>query len=79
MTKITSPVIHLECKPTGRITYHQLAQLITQMSDEQKDMDVTIEEPYPQGDVECFAGELAICGPDHLSLDDYHPVIRYLD
>jgi hypothetical protein len=66
---------HLECSPTGRITYRQLRDKLNQMSEEQLDMDVTIEIAW---DDECFAGELTICGPEHGSLDDFHPTIRTL-
>jgi len=67
---------HLECPPTGRITYRTLRYLLSQMSEFQLDCDVTIEDPFE--DPECFAGELTICGSEHDSLDDFHPTIRYL-
>jgi len=66
----------LECAPTGRITYKELGELIQQMDEEQQMMDVTIEENYNTDENECFAGEFIICGQDHDSLDDFHPVIR---
>lgn len=69
---------HLECSPTGRITYRKLRDLLNQMSEEQLDMDVTIELPWDHGEDECIAGELTICGPTHEVLDDFHPTIRAL-
>ena len=70
---------HLECNPTGRITYRTLRYLLNQMSEFQLDCDVTIEDPlHYVDDPECFAGELTICGSEHSSLDDFHPTIRYL-
>jgi len=66
---------NLECPPTGRITYRKLRELLNQMSEEQLDMDVTIEIAWED---ECIAGELTICGVDHGVLDDYHPTIRTL-
>lgn len=66
----------LDCSPTGRLTYRQLAHYILDMDDDQLDFDVTVED----GDEdECYAAELRICGSDHHtgngSLDEFHPVI----
>lgn len=61
----------------GQITYRTLAGLIACMTDEQKDTYVTVEI-YDGQDTECFSGKLLICGDNHDSLDDYHPVI-YVD
>ena len=55
-----------------RITYRTLAALINKMSEEQKDMDVTVEN---RDEGECFAGELLISEDD--SLDENHPVIYF--
>ena len=57
--------------PTGRLTWRALAQVIDVMDEFQKDTDVTILA----SEDECFAGELII---GHDSLDDNHPVIKYL-
>jgi hypothetical protein len=64
-----------ECPPTGRLTYRQLLEKLKCFSDEQLDSDVTVEDPF---DNECYAGELKICGEDHDSLDDFHPVISII-
>ena len=60
-----------------RITWRQLGSLIAQMNEYQKDMDVTAEV-FDGQDTECFAGTLRICGNEHDSLEDGHPVI-YVD
>ena len=59
-----------------RITYRTLAKLIDQMSEEQKDSDLTIEDCIQQ---ECFAATLRIAGENHDSLEDGHPVIYLLN
>jgi|SRR5690606_9162538 len=66
---------HLIIDPTGRLTYRELGKLINQMSEEQLEMDVIIEDPWEN---ESFAGELTICGPEHEVLDDFHPTIRMI-
>lgn len=57
-----------------RITYRTLGRLIANMTDDQKDSDVTLElvdgETY-----ECFPAHLRIVGENHDSLDEGHPVI----
>jgi hypothetical protein len=55
-----------------RYTYRTLAALINLMSDEQKDCDVTVENPFEE---ECYAAHLRIAGTQHDSLDENHPVI----
>lgn len=62
----------LDCAPTGRLTYAALRDLINQMSDDQLAMDVTVEDADED---ECYAAELRICGHEHDSLDEFHPVI----
>ena len=58
-----------------KITYRTLAKLIERMSEYQKDADVTIElSEYS----ECYPASLRICGENHDSLNDSHPVI-YVD
>jgi hypothetical protein len=54
-----------------RITYRTLAAAIQQMTAEQQDCDVT----YEDYEGECRAVTLRICGENHDSLDDYHPVL----
>lgn len=61
-----------------RITYRTLAALIGRMDDEQKDSDVTMELVTEQGS-ECYPAELRICGENHDSLDDGHPVLMEID
>jgi len=67
-----------ETAPTGKLTYRQLAEHIAKFDDEQKDMNVTIEQDYnDEGNSECFLGELRICSSEHHCLDDFHPVIYF--
>ena len=70
------PKPNFSCKPTGRITYKELYDKIGEFSDEQLLMDVTVEDMYAN---ECYAAELRITSDEHLSLDDYHPVLYFGD
>lgn len=58
-----------------RITYKTLGELISRMSEEQQQCEVTVElagEYYN----ECFSAELQIAGDAHEGgLDDDHPII----
>lgn len=55
------------------MTYRELLERLSSLSDEQLNCTVTIEDPYQD---ECFpAAELRICGEDHDSLDEDHPII----
>lgn len=53
-------------------TWEQLEQAIALMSPEQKAANITIELEFQD---ECYPAELRVCGPDHQTLDDGHPVI----
>lgn len=57
-----------------RITYRTLWTLIGLMNKQQLDSDVTVEIFNGEGR-ECFCAELRICGSNHESLDDGHPVL----
>jgi hypothetical protein len=54
--------------------YRELLEKLKQLSDEQLNCDVTVEDNC---ECECYPGELDICGPNHDSLDEDHPVIRF--
>ena len=54
------------------MTYRELLERLSSLSDEQLNCTVTIEDPYED---ECFPAKLRICGEDHSSLDEDHPVI----
>jgi hypothetical protein len=54
------------------MTYRELLERLSSLSDEQLNCNVTVEDPYED---ECFPAELRICGEDHSSLDEDHPVI----
>jgi len=72
--------LHFECIPTGRITYKQLHFLIGQFSEEQLEMDVTVEDKWSEMlGGKCQAAGLRICAKEHSSLDDYHPVLYFGD
>ena len=52
--------------------YHELLNELKKLSEEQLKMDVTVEDAYEE---ECYPAELRVCGENHDSLDDGHPVI----
>ena len=54
------------------MTYGELLAELKKLGPVQLDMTVTVEDAYED---ECRAAELRICGENHDSLDDYHPVI----
>lgn len=56
------------------MTYRQLMEEISRMTDEQKDAQVTVEDSFEE---ECYSAELRICGPEHQTLDDGYPVIYF--
>lgn len=58
------------------MTYRELAKLISEMTDEQKDTVITVEDPWEYGS--CRA-ELRIADTNYDSLDNGHPVIYMLD
>lgn len=55
-----------------RITYRQLQKMLNALTDEQLNMDVTVECSIEN---ECHAADLRICGKEHDSLEENHPVI----
>lgn len=55
-----------------RITYRQLRTMLNALTEEQLDCDVTVEDEYEE---ECYAAEFKICGSEHDSLEENHPVI----
>lgn len=57
-----------------RITYRTLEKLISCMSDQQKDCDVTVEI-FDGENTECFGATLQISGSEHDSLDEDHPIL----
>jgi len=57
-----------------RITYRQLSQLLTYLTEEQLDCDVMAEMPSEWG-TECYHAGLRIAGPNNDNLDDGHPTI----
>lgn len=58
------------------MTYRDLLKRLQELSPEQLDCDVTIEDPYPD---ECYpVKEFRICDTEHKSLDEDHPVL-FLD
>lgn len=57
-----------------KITYRDLLKELMELSDEQLECDVTVENGIEN---ECFAAELRICAEEHDSLDEDHPVIYY--
>ena len=54
------------------MTYRELLQSLTNLTNEQLDCDVTIELEFED---ECFPAELRICGDTHDLLAEGHPVI----
>tara|TARA_Y100001973_G_scaffold95555_1_gene149107 strand:+ start:213 stop:386 length:174 start_codon:yes stop_codon:yes gene_type:complete len=54
------------------MTYRELIEQLENLTKEQLDCIVTVEDAYEN---ECRAAELRICGDNHDSLDDNHPVI----
>jgi hypothetical protein len=52
--------------------YHELLNELKKLNEEQLKMDVTVEDAYEK---ECYPAELRVCGENHDSLDDGHPVI----
>lgn len=58
------------------MTYRQLLSKMLTFTKEQLDSDVTIEMGIFN---ECFAANLRICGSEHESLDENHPVIYTSD
>ena len=69
---------HEQMKPTGRITYIQLSNIISRMSFQQQHADATFEDENE----ESFAVELVEAavngGLDGCLLDDAHPVLRII-
>jgi hypothetical protein len=54
------------------MTYRELLERLSGLSDEQLNCTVTVEDACQD---ECCPAELRICGEDHGSLDEDHPVI----
>jgi hypothetical protein len=54
------------------ITYRELKKELDSLSDEQLDMDLTVELSYED---ECIPAEFRITGETHGLLDPDHPVI----
>jgi hypothetical protein len=58
------------------MTYLELFEEIKKFDDYQLNATVTVESgQYGLAENECIAAELRICGENHDSLDDGHPVI----
>ena len=56
-----------------RMTYRQMVQIMNEVfTEDQWESDVTVEDGIEE---ECYAAELRICGDNHDSLDEDHPVI----
>ena len=64
----------MEIKKVKRIKYRQLLGELLTFTDEQLNCDVTVED---SAESECYAAELRICGSEHDSLDENHPVIYF--
>lgn len=59
-----------------RITYRQLQKLLSCLSEEQLDCDVTIEDTQGIGEPECYGNvQFRIVGSEHPCLDEDHPVL----
>ena len=56
------------------MTYRDLYNQLKKLTDEQLDTDVTVEDGTEN---ECYAADLRICGIEHDSLDENHPVIYF--
>ena len=56
-------------------TYRELLERLEWMDDEQLDSTVTVESSVGMSEGECYQEELRICGENHDSLEDNHPVI----
>ena len=54
------------------MTYRELIKQLGQLTDEQLECTVTVEDGY---ETECRAAELRISTDNHDSLDEDHPVI----
>ena len=54
------------------MTYRQLIEQLQKLTEEQLDCTITVEDAYED---ECRVAEVRICGDNHDSLDDNHPVI----
>lgn len=54
------------------MTYRELLDRLSSLSDEQLNCKVTIEDPHQD---EFYPAELRICGEDRSILDEGHPVI----
>ena len=57
------------------MTYRELIETLEKLTEEQLDCTVTVEDLYHQ---ECYAGDLAITGNGHDSLDEDHPIITFV-
>jgi len=55
-------------------TYGELLEKLQKLNPEQLKMTVTVEDDYEN---ECYPAQFDICGENHDSLDDGHPVIRF--
>ena len=58
----------------GRITYRDLLEQLKTLTEDQLDCDVTVEDDCEN---ECYPATFDICGPNHGSLEDGHPVLRF--
>ena len=56
------------------MTYLELIDKLLNLQRYQLERDVTVEI-FDGNDMECFPGSLMICGENHDSLDEDHPVI----
>lgn len=55
-------------------TYRDLLEKLQNLTEEQLDMTVTVEDNYEN---KCYPAQFDICGENHDSLDNDHPVIRF--
>jgi len=56
------------------MTYRELLEKLTNMTDFQLDCDITVEDSCES---ECFAATLRIADTEHDSLDNNHPIIFF--
>jgi len=57
-----------------KMSYRQLLNQLQQMTDEQLDCDVTVEDTAEN---ECYPASIYFAGEEHDSLDENHPIICF--
>jgi hypothetical protein len=55
-----------------KMTYKELLNELQKLTEEQLSCTITVEDAHEE---ECHPAELRVCGENHDSLDDGHPVI----